>query len=120
MKLGGKKFAEIADKISELEKMLYEAKDELANFEDNFEDTLWQKIQSKTKYLRESGLSVETDIARKEIFVREMGCYEPVLYNGNLNGFKFVIRLRPTELNEVVVKVIKDSIYESTLDWDLR
>lgn len=120
MKFTNKNLQEITEKISELEKQLDEAKDELANFEENFGDTLWQKIQAKTKYLRESGLSVESDVARKEIFVREMGCYEPVLYNGKLNDFKFVIRLRPTDLSEMVAKSIKDAIYELTLDWELR
>lgn len=118
MVLNRKNLSKIEDKVLELEKMLNEAKDELEKFEESFCDTLWQKIQAKTKYLRESGLSVETDIAKKEIFVREMGCYEPVLYNGKLNDFKFVIRLRPTELSDMVAKTIKDAIYELTLDWE--
>ena len=118
MKLNAKNFSAIEDKVLELEKMLNEAKAEVENFEEVFGDALWQKIQAKTKYLRESGLSVEADIAKKEIFVREMGCYEPVLYNGKLNDFKFVIRLRPTELSDMVAKTIKDAICELTLDWE--
>lgn len=120
MVVNGKNFVKIADKITELEKQLSEAQTELENFKDAFKDMLWHKISAKTIYLRESGVAVEANIANKEIFVREMGSYTPELYSGKLNGFKFVMRLRPTDLAETVAKIIKDAIYELTLDWDER
>lgn len=120
MVVNGKNFNKITDKVSKLEKQLDKARTELANFEEAFRDMLWHRMQMKTKYLRGSSLVVEADISRKEIFVREMGSYEPELYNGKLNDFKFVLRLRPTELAGMVAKVIKDAIYELTLDWETR